>query len=121
MHDKRIGVVAIVDDDQGHRESLRFLLEASGYKVITFASAAAFLADRGLCPACLIADQHMPRMTGLELAVQLRRDKANIPILLMTGGPSPAINLKAAQSGIWGVLVKPFDKDDLLEFVKLHI
>jgi CheY-like chemotaxis protein len=53
--------------------------------------------------ACLILDHHIPNMTGLELARRLRADGAVVPILLITGSPSPTI---AAELGI-EVLDKP--------------
>ena len=40
----------------------------------------------------------MPEMTGLELAEQLRADGSGIPILLITGLPSPAIAARAAEA-----------------------
>jgi two-component system, LuxR family, response regulator FixJ len=118
MADTQSDVVTVIDDDHGVRDSLRFLLEAAGHTVATFASAAAFLADRVLRPACLIVDQHMPHMTGLELAELLHGEGTNIPLLLMTGAPSPAILSRAAELGIETVLVKPFNADDLLRFIK---
>jgi two-component system, LuxR family, response regulator FixJ len=121
MADIRSDVVAVVDDDHGVLDSLKFLLETLGHKVAAFASAAAFLADRTLRPACLIVDHHMPEMTGLELAEQLLRQGTSIPVLLMTGAPSPEIFSRAALLGIWAVLEKPFNDADLLEFVRVHV
>ncbi len=121
MPGNKSDVVAIVEDDHGFRESLKALIKTLGHKVVTFPSAEAFLADRWLRPACLVADQQMSHMTGLELAAQLLREDAKIPFLLMTGAPSPKIFSMAAQLGISGVLVKPFDEDELLDFIKLHV
>jgi CheY-like chemotaxis protein len=59
----------------------------------------------------------MPYMTGLELAERLRADGANIPILLMTGSPTPAILARAAEVGIDRVVEKPTSDDDLLDFI----
>jgi CheY-like chemotaxis protein len=63
----------------------------------------------------------MPVMTGLELAQKLREEKSDIPILLSTGAPSPAIVIRAAELGIERVLEKPPDEDDLLAFVNKHL
>ena len=112
-------VVALVDDDLAVLDSLKFLLELDGYPVATYNSATAFLDDRATDPACLIADQHMPGMTGLELATQLRGDGIGIPILLITGSPSPAIVARAAQLGI-DVLDKPPNESDVLKFISAH-
>ena len=121
MDDQQSGIVAIVDDDLAVLDSLKFLLEVVGYLVSTYASAAAFLGDVATNPACLIIDQHMPGMTGLELAQRLRDDGAAIPILLITGSPSPAIVARAGQLGIVNVLEKPPEEADLLSFIGAYI
>ncbi len=115
-----IGAVAVVDDDPAVLDSLRFLLEVVGHRVATYASAAAFLADRATRHPCLILDHHMPQMTGLELAAKLRTAGEAIPVLLITGSPSPAIVARAAELGIEKVLEKPPDENDLLSFVNTH-
>ena len=109
--------VAIVDDDDAVRNSLRFLLEVAGHLVETFASAADFLTAELQHFGCLILDHHMPHMTGLELAERLRADGARIPILLITGSPSPAIVARAAELGIERVLEKPLGDQDILDFI----
>ena len=109
--------VAIVDDDQAVRDSLQFLLEVIGYSVDVFASAAEFLLANVQHFFCLILDHHMPNMTGLELAERLRADGSGIPILLMTGSPSPAIVARAAELSIERVLEKPPGDEDLIDFI----
>jgi two-component system, LuxR family, response regulator FixJ len=112
--------VAIVDDDPAVLDSLQFLLEVAGHTVAVFASAAKFLAADGLHPACLIVDQHMPGMTGLELAERLRSEGVEVPVMLITGSPSPAIVARAAQLGIRKVLEKPPTEAELLNFIAAH-
>lgn len=121
MNKNPSGIVGIVDDDTAVLDSLKFLLEVVGYQVSTYASASAFLGDGTIDPACLIIDQHMPGMTGLELAQKLRDHGATIPILLVTGSPSPAIVSRAAQLGIVNVLEKPPEEADLLNFVSAYL
>ena len=110
--------VAIVDDDAAVRDSLRFLLGVSGYEVATYESAADFLAhcDRSLLVG-LILDHHMPQVTGLELAAQLRAQGDPLPIMLITGSSSPAISARAKALGIEQVLEKPPAEQELLRFV----
>lgn len=110
--------IALVDDDSAVRDSMRFLLEIEGYEILDFASAGEFL--DGCDPdriRGLILDHHMPLMTGLELAAHLRKQGRDIPILLITGSPSPAIVARAAELGIEKVLEKPPSEADLLLFV----
>jgi two-component system response regulator FixJ len=63
----------------------------------------------------------MPGMTGLELAQRLRDEGTSLPILLITGSPSPAIVARAAQLGIVNVLEKPPEEADLLNFVNAYL
>ncbi len=109
--------VAIIDDDEAVRDSLRFWLEVIGHKVETFASVAEFLQAGLEKLLCLIVDDHMPDMTGLELAQQLRAGGNTFPILLVTGFPSRAIYARAAEVGVDEVLEKPFDEALLLAFI----
>ncbi|HET8997446.1 MAG TPA: response regulator [Acetobacteraceae bacterium] len=110
--------IALVDDDSAVRDSMRFLLEIEGYDILDFPSAAEFLDECALDRIRgLILDHHMPLMTGLELAAHLRKQGNAIPILLITGSPSPAIVARAAELGIDKVLEKPPSETDLLQFV----
>jgi FixJ family two-component response regulator len=59
-------LVSVVEDDQFFRDSMRRLMRSLGYEIAAFPSAADFLASSRLAEtACLIADVHMPAMTGL--------------------------------------------------------
>ena len=110
--------IALLDDDRGVRESLRFFLRIVGHDVSDYASADEFLSDCDLDRvAGLILDHHMPRMTGLELATRLRADGWRFPILLITGAPSPAIVSRAAELGIEKVLAKPPREADIMAFI----
>jgi two-component system response regulator FixJ len=120
MMDHHHAAVAIVDDDQAVRDSLKFLLEVAGHTVGTYASAVAFLEDRAVQPRCMILDQHMPQLTGLDLAARLRTDGIGIPILLISGALSPGIVARAAELGIEKVLGKPPTEYELLEFVNAY-
>ena len=99
-------IVAVIDDDAAVLDSLKFLLETAGYSVAAYASATAFLDDRSSSPACLIVDQHMPMMTGLELIARLRQEAAELPALLITGAPTSAIAARANELGV-EMLEKP--------------
>jgi DNA-binding response OmpR family regulator len=116
--DDHHGAVAIVDDDPAVRDSLKLLLEVAGHRVNAYATAKAFLEDREAQPSCLILDQRMPTMTGLELATRLRDEGAGIPVLLLTAELSPTIAALAGEIGIQRVLEKPAAEGDLLNFIE---
>ena len=109
--------IAIVDDDDGVRDSLRLLLEILGHPVETFASAAEFLKTELHQLAALILDHNMPHMTGLKLAEILRANGVGIPILLITASLSPAIVARAAELGIGKVVEKPLRERELVDFI----
>jgi two-component system response regulator FixJ len=118
MQNTRRRFVGVVDDDAAVRDSLRFLLEAAGFLVATFASAAQFLAapepDR---IGCLLLDHHMPGTTGLDLLRRLRHDGRLLPVALMTGSPSAQLTRQALAVGATAVLDKPLTDDALFQFI----
>jgi len=81
-------LISIVDDDEPYRDSMRKLIMLLGYTVEAFASAADFLRSRHLPDtACLVADVHMPGMTGVELHRHLVDAGYAIPTILVTAYP----------------------------------
>src|ERR1700761_2989466 len=100
--------VAIVDDDSDVGDVLGGLLETMGYQYEIFNSATQFLANAAFDHiACLIVDQNMPRMTGLQMIENLYDRGVNIPALLITGVHDPEVQKKAAGLGRMPVLEKP--------------
>jgi FixJ family two-component response regulator len=107
-------LVSIVDDDQPFRESLRKLVMLFGYTVESFPSAAEFLASR-LVPEtdCLVADVHMPGMTGVELHRHLVDTGYAIPTILVTAYPDEVVRDRVLKDGVVCYLSKPVDDDHL--------
>jgi FixJ family two-component response regulator len=108
-------LIAIVDDDQPYRESMRKLIMLLGYTVEAFPSAADFLASRVLPEtACLVTDVNMPGMTGVELHRHLVDAGYAIPTILVTAYPDEVVRDQALKDGVACYLSKPVD-DDYLE------
>jgi len=107
-------LISIVDDDEPYRESTRKLVTLLGYTVQTFPSAADFLGSRLLTETdCLIADVHMPGMTGVELHGQLIKLGYAIPTILITAYPDEAVRKQALKDGVFCYLSKPVDDGEL--------
>ena len=107
-------LVSIVDDDQHFRDSLRRLIKSLGYTVEAFPSAADFLASPRLAEtACLIADIHMPAMTGVELHKHLVDAGYSLPTILVTAFPEEADRARALNDGVACYLRKPVDETHL--------
>jgi FixJ family two-component response regulator len=108
--------VFVVDDDEGVRDSLRFLLKSVGLAARTLASAAEFLASYDVNqPGCLILDVRMPGMSGLELQQQLNMRGAMIPVIFITGHGDIPMAVEAMQHGAFDFLQKPFRDQDLID------
>jgi len=110
--------VLVVDDDPAVRNSLKFALELEGFAVRLYADGQALLDDAHL-PArgCLIVDQVMPGMSGLDMVQTLRRRGVLIPAVLITSGESRRLHHRAAAEGII-VVEKPFFGDGLIEAIR---
>jgi two-component system, LuxR family, response regulator FixJ len=107
-------VVHIIDDDEGLRESLAFLLRSAALEVRSFDSAKAFLdalPDAAL--GCVITDVRMPDMSGIELLRRLKELRIVVPVIVITGHGDIALAVEAMKIGAADFFEKPFD-DDLL-------
>jgi len=112
-------LISIVDDDELFRESMRKLVMLFGYTVESFPSAADFL-DSRLLPetACLVADVHMPGMTGVELHARLIKLGHAIPTILVTAYPDEAVRDRALKDGVVCYLSKPVDDGELEGYLR---
>jgi FixJ family two-component response regulator len=101
-------LITVVDDDEDVREALTGLMRSRGYHVTGFASAAEFLAQPNVrATSCLIADVHMPGMTGFELHNRLLEAGYAIPTILITAFPDDSDRVRALSDGVIGYLAKP--------------
>jgi FixJ family two-component response regulator len=93
--------VFLVDDDDGSRLALMFLLEAEGFAVRTYCRPDQLLNDEEIsCDGCLITDYNMPGMNGLELVSALRRKGVSIPAILVTGDLNRTVRDHAAATQV---------------------
>ena len=111
--------VSVVEDDRFFRESMERLMRSLGYTTETFSSAADFLASPRLAEtACLIADVHMPAMTGLELYRHLVDTGRAVPTILVTAYPNDSDRVRALNDGVLCYLHKPVDEQRLVECLR---
>ncbi len=107
--------VFLVDDDQGMRDSLTLILELAGHRVRSFASPNDFLAvfapgERG----CLLLDQRMPEMSGLDLQGVLLERGSLLPIIFLSAFGDVPTTVRAIQGGAIDFLEKPASTEILL-------
>jgi FixJ family two-component response regulator len=114
-----IPVVFVVDDDISVRESLELLIQTQGWQPETFASAGEFLArPRALVPSCLILDLSLPAIDGLELQKRIAVERADMPIIFITGYGDVPKSVQAMKAGAVEFLTKPFNDEVLLTAVR---
>ena len=111
----RVAVVGIADDDPAVLNSLKFSLELEGFVVVVYESAADLLRAGDFSRFdCLVIDQNMPRINGLDLVTTLRDQHFSAPIILITSDPPKALIARANQAGI-PIVEKPLLGNSLLE------
>ncbi len=114
----RRGCVIIVDDDPAVRGGLEFLFLVEGYDVRVHASGGEFLAAPPVDGrVCLIIDQVMPGMTGIEVLRELRRRGERPPTILISAFPRTSLQRSATNAGVDMVLEKPFFNSELTDAV----
>jgi FixJ family two-component response regulator len=107
--------VFVVDDDVSVRESLEALIRCAGWRPETFASAPSFLArSRPDVPSCLVLDVSLPGLSGLDLQNRVAADRADMPIIFITGFGDVPMTVRAMKAGAVEFLTKPFDDDVLI-------
>jgi FixJ family two-component response regulator len=115
----KASLISVVEDDQHFRESMRRLMRSLGFAVEAFSSAADFLASPRLIETtCLIADVHMPAMTGVELHRRLIETGHAIPTILVTAYPDDEDRTRALKDGVVCYLRKPVDEKHLIRCLR---
>jgi FixJ family two-component response regulator len=109
-------LVYLVDDDEAVRDSLGMLFKSVGLECRLFASALEFLdAYDPRRHACLVADIRMPGLSGLELQQRLNEQRADVPVIFITGHGDVPMAVNAMKSGASDFIQKPFRDQDLID------
>jgi FixJ family two-component response regulator len=111
-------LVIVVDDDRAVRNSLKFSLEIEGFAVRTYSDSNELLNDSELAASsCLLIDQNLPGMSGLEAIAKLRERHVFTPAILITSHPRAAVTERAAKAAV-PIVEKPFLESGLLEQIR---
>jgi FixJ family two-component response regulator len=116
---KDSALVFVVDDDISVRESLELLIGNEGWRAEMFASAQEFLnRPRANVPSCLVLDVSLPGLNGLDLQERVAKDRADMPIIFITGYGDVPMTVRAMKAGAVEFLTKPFGDDVLLDAIR---
>lgn len=111
--------VLIVDDSRFQRNQIIRSLEGEDYDIIS--------AENGKIglelfeknnPDCVLSDLNMPVMDGYELLERIRSQNKKIPVIIITSDTQELTNKKCVALGAFGILTKPYKKEDILNVIK---
>ena len=110
--------VLVVDDDPVVLKSCQRVLTEEGFELALASSAAGALVRlKEGCFDLLLADIKMPEKDGLFLMEQARQQCPDIPVLVMSGYPTPDTISRSAALGATDFIAKPFTPDELIEAI----
>ena len=110
-----LGTVYVVDDDDAVRDSLKWLLEASDYRVELYDSGESFIAKYDpKAIAVLVLDVRMPGMDGLETLGEMKKIAPKLPVILLTGHASVGVAVRGMENGAYDYLLKPVSLNELI-------
>jgi len=115
--------IFLVEDDQGLRELIHFLLTDKNYEVEAFPNATSFekrLETSNQDPDLILMDIMLPDGNGVDLCKSLKKSnhKKEIPVLLMSAHANPSI---ADNSGACDFIKKPFDIEELYTRIQKYV
>ena len=117
------GRVMVVDDEADVRTVARMCLEKAGYQVIEAEDGEQAIqkikeGDNPLVLDVIITDINMPKVNGLEAIQFFQQEWPRVPLMVMTGYPNLETAKELMKRGLVDYLVKPVDKEKLLEAVE---
>lgn len=116
--------ILLAEDDSAVRDFVRRALEMDGHDVVPVLDGGEAL-ERILSPVgefdLVLSDIRMPVVDGIALALQVARDRPDMPILLMTGYAEHRDRAYGLETLIKGIIQKPFTLEHIREQVRIAL
>lgn len=114
--------VLIIDDEEAVRETIRLQLKGTDFEVIEAENGEKGIEllnarDNPLTVDVIICDVRMPKVNGIEAVAYFRREYPSTPVIVLTGYPDMKLAVEFLKEGVIEYLVKPVDKEKLIEVV----
>ncbi|HUJ80283.1 MAG TPA: response regulator [Candidatus Acidoferrales bacterium] len=113
--------ILVIEDDRDIVELVRYNLEKDGYQVFTATDGAIGMAQvKKSPPDLLVLDLMLPKLSGLEICKEIRRDAAlnRLPILILTARGEEADRVVGLELGADDYVTKPFSPREFVARVK---
>ena len=111
--------ILIVDDEKNYLTILSALLEDEGFEVLTAPGGSEALEIHKSSDLDLIlTDMKMPKMDGIELLENIKENDPDLPVIMMTAHGTVDKAVEAMQKGAYTYVLKPFDNERLIIYVK---
>ncbi len=109
------GSILIIDDEQEIRESLEELLAMEGYRPESAATGGEGLKkiEGGIYDLVLL-DINLPDRSGMEILKDIKRDNADVGVVMITAHDSSQLAFQASKEGAESYVTKPWDNDKLM-------
>jgi len=110
--------VLVVDDEESVRNLFQRILEGAGYQVATVANGKEALYKVSLGETeVVLMDIKMPEMSGIEALSKLTADSPDTCVIMVTSVAETETAVEAMKLGAYDYILKPFDRDDVLQKV----
>jgi two-component system NtrC family response regulator len=107
--------ILIVDDEKNYTLILAAILEDEGFETLTANSGQEALAILSESDVDLVlTDMKMPSMDGIELLERIKKEDADLPVIMMTAHGTVEKAVEAMQKGAYNYILKPFDNERLV-------
>ncbi len=111
----------IVDDEEQVRMTIKLQLKDTGFDIIEAEDGEQGIAmldnENALIVDAIICDVRMPKINGVEAVHYFRQEYPAIPVIVLTGFPDVQLATDFLKEGVTDYLVKPVEKEKLIEVV----
>ncbi len=113
--------ILVIDDEEDIRKTISLQLEGTNFEIIEAADgekAIQVLSNENILEVdVIICDVRMPKLNGIDAIAYFRENYPSTPIIVLTGYPDVQLSVDFMKEGVVDYLVKPVEKDKLVEVV----
>ena len=113
--------ILVVDDEEDVRKTIKLQLKGTGLEVVEAEDGEKGIemldAENAITVDAILCDVRMPKINGVEAVAYFRREYPSIPVIVLTGFPDVKLAVDFMKEGVVEYLVKPVEKERLVEVV----